>query len=188
MSRLIPRFVRLAGVTALLGAWSFLAPTAKAADASDPPEDFKILGWVENIYLRDPDIKIKAKLDTGAETSSLSAIIVKKFRKDGKRWVRFQVENPRNGELVTLVRERKRTIGIVRHSGENQVRPTVKMKYCLSGVEREAEFSLIDRSEFIYPALLGRNALEHFALIDAGETFLAEKGCVRKKKKAEPTS
>ena len=171
-------------------AFPFLPSVAEAsADESvQTAGDLKILGWVENIYLRDPDIKLKAKLDTGAETSSLSAIIVKKFREDGKRWGRFQIEDPRTGELTTLVRERQRTIGIVRHSGENQVRPTVLMKFCISGAEREMEFSLIDRSEFIYPALLGRNALEGFTLVDAGETFMAEKGCAKKKKKPKEES
>ena len=43
--------------------------------------DLKILGWVENAQLPDPGLEIKAKLDTGAETSSLDARILKKFRK-----------------------------------------------------------------------------------------------------------
>jgi hypothetical protein len=155
---------------------------ASSPALADEVREMEILGWVENIWLRDPDIKLKAKLDSGAETSSLHALIVKKFRKDGKRWVRFQVENPRTGELVTLVRERQRTIGIVRHFTDNQVRPTVLMKFCISGKEHETEFSLVDRNNFNYPVLLGRKTLEQFALIDAGNTFLAERGCARKTK------
>lgn len=184
-----PRPGRLVLAAAFHGAIA-LPAAAVIADEEAPGKttELKILGWVENVYLRDPDIKLKAKLDTGAETSSLGAIIVKKFRQDGKRWVRFQVEDPRTGELTTVVRERQRTIGIVRHFMENQVRPTVLMTFCISGVEREVEFSLIDRTEFIYPVLLGRNALEKFTLVDAGDTFMAEKGCVKKKKKAEPKS
>jgi len=186
MSQPLVRHLLLAVLHALTGAATLAAGPVLAEEGPAKSNDLKILGWVENIYLRDPDIKIKAKLDTGAETSSLSAHIVKKFRKDGKRWVRFEIEDPRSGEMITVVRERQRTIGIVRHTGENQVRATVLMRFCVSGVEREEEFSLIDRSEFIYPALLGRNALEHFALVDASDTFLAEKGCAKKKKKDGP--
>lgn len=165
---------------------AFMLALPGLAFAEDVRE-LEILGWVEYVWLRDPNIKLKGKMDSGAETSSLHAIILKKFRKDGKRWVRFQIKNPRTGKEVTLVRERQRTIGIVRHVGDNQVRPTVIMKFCLSGQMHEAEFSLVDRTQFNYPVLLGRNALQQFALIDTSATFLAERGCGKKKSKKKTT-
>ncbi|GAG91366.1 unnamed protein product, partial [marine sediment metagenome] len=53
-----------------------------ATEVKAENRNLEILGWVENVRLMDPDIKLKAKLDTGAETSSLDVNIVKKFRKD----------------------------------------------------------------------------------------------------------
>lgn len=134
-----------------------LAPIGWGADEY---RELEILGWVENVLLTESAIKLKAKLDSGAETSLLHAIIVKKFRKDEKRWVRFQVEDPETGELSTLVRERVRTIGIVQHEGDNQVRPVVIMSMCVAGRTLDTEVSLTDRIQFNYPLLLGRNTPE----------------------------
>lgn len=139
--------------------------------------DLEILGWVENARLTDPAIALKAKLDTGAETSSLDAEVIKKFRQDGKRWVRFRVSDRDTGEEYIIVRERVRTIGVVQHDGSRQTRPVVKMELCIAGRLMQTEVSLIDRREFIYPLLLGRSALGSFALIDPGSTFLSEPVC-----------
>jgi len=139
--------------------------------------ELKILGWVENAQLPDPGVELKAKLDTGAETSSLDARILKKFRQAGKRWVRFAVVDRESGEEFVIVRERVRTVGIVQHDGSRQTRPVVMLEICIAGQLLDTEVSLIDRSEFNYPLLLGRSALASFALVDAGNTFLGRHGC-----------
>jgi hypothetical protein len=139
--------------------------------------DLQILGWVENAQIPDPGLELKAKLDTGAETSSLDARVLKKFRKAGKRWVRFAVADRESGEEFIMVRERVRTIGVVQHDGTRQTRPVVILKICIAGQLLNTEVSLIDRSEFNYALLLGRSALASFALIDAGNTFLSEPDC-----------
>jgi len=140
-------------------------------------QELKILGWVEYARLPELDLEVKAKLDTGAETSSLDARIIKKFRQDGKRWVRFAVYDPADGEEHVIVRERVRTIAVVQHDGSRQTRPVVEMTVCFAGLRMVTELSLIDRSEFIYPLLLGRSALASVALVDPGSTFLSEPGC-----------
>lgn len=141
------------------------------------PAELQVLGWVENAYLPDPGIELKAKLDTGAETSSLDSRVIKKFRKGGKRWVRFAVADRESDEEYILVRERVRTIGVVQHDGTKQTRPVVKMNICVAGKLLETEVSLIDRSEFNYPLLVGRTALATFALVDSSETFLGQSRC-----------
>ncbi|MEZ5504604.1 MAG: RimK/LysX family protein [Gammaproteobacteria bacterium] len=45
-------------------------------------------------------------------------------------------------------------------------------KFMLDGHEYEAQFTLTDRSRFIYPVLLGRRFLEHAALVDPSRTYL----------------
>lgn len=158
-----------------LAAALLLAVMATGTEAAK--RDLIILGWVEPVYMTDPGITVKAKLDSGAETSSLDARIVKKFRKDGKRWVRFALTDPKTGEEHVLVRERVRTIGVVQHEGENQIRPTVMMQLCIADRLLEVEVSLIDRSEFSYRLLLGRRALKSFALVDPGNTGLTQPRC-----------
>jgi hypothetical protein len=127
--------------------------------------------------LPEPGLELKAKLDTGAETSSLDARVLKKFRKAGKRWVRFAVADRESGEEFVMVRERIRTIGVVQHDGSRQTRPVVMLEICIAGQLLNTEVSLIDRSEFNYALLLGRSALASFALVDAGSTFLSQPDC-----------
>ena len=137
----------------------------------------EIVGWVENAVLVGPDIKLKAKLDTGAETSSLDAVIIKKFRKGGKRWIRFRITDRQNGKVYIIVRERVRTTGVIQHDGRAQIRPVVLMKLCIASRLLATEVSLIDRSEFNYALLLGRNTLKSFALVDPDNTFLSDPNC-----------
>jgi hypothetical protein len=161
---------------------------AICASVAAAPRELVILGWVEHVVLVEPGFRLRAKLDSGAETSSLDARIIKRFRKGGKRWVRFAVTNPRTGEEHVLVRERVRTIGVVQHDGVNQVRPTVRVQMCVSDRLLDVEVSLVDRGEFTYRLLLGRTALESFALIDPGNTFLSRPQCRIAEKADETTS
>jgi hypothetical protein len=154
---------------------SFMASVG--CDARAATRDLIILGWAESVFLTDPGLTLKAKLDSGAETSSLDARIIKKFRQHGKRWVRFALTDPASGEEFVLVRERIRTISVVQHDGKNQVRPTVMMQLCVADRLIDIEVSLVDRSEFSYRLLLGRRALEPFALIDPGHTHLTQPQC-----------
>lgn len=157
-----------------------------SSEETPAARDLVILGWVETVTLPEVGLKIKAKLDSGAETSSLDARIVKKFRKDGRRWVRFTLMDPQSGEEHVLVRERVRTIGVVQHEGNNQIRPTVMMQVCIANRLLDVEVSLVDRSEFSYPLLMGRRALSSFALIDSGNTHLTSPRCKISAELAEP--
>ena len=109
--------------------------------------------------------------------SSDHAAIIKKFRKRGKRWVRFRITDRQTGKEYIIVRERVRTTGVIQHDGRAQIRPVVLMKLCIASRVLATEVSLIDRSEFNYPLLLGRNTLKSFALVDPDNTFLSDPGC-----------
>lgn len=142
----------------------------------------EIFGWVERVEVMDGQLSLKAKLDTGAATSSLDATDIERFRKDGKRWVRFTITDPESDEKIELERPLVRNVRIIRHSGNHQRRAVVELPLCFGPFYREVEFSLIDRSNFIYPVLLGRSALEGHALIDSGETFINYPDCAAEQK------
>jgi len=134
-------------------------------------------GWIEPVLIVNDEVQLKAKLDSGAKTSSLDASDIQHFDWNGKRWVRFTINDPITQTPITLERPRVRNVTIKRHNSRHQIRPVVLMKICLGQFTREVEINLIDRSEFLYPMLLGRSALESIAIIDPGSTLLSTPTC-----------
>jgi hypothetical protein len=153
-------------------------PSLAFSDSANPGK--VIAGWVEKISIGSPAILLKAKLDTGAKTSSIHAENVNVFRKDGERWVRFDLilEDAKGEHQVqTLERRRVRGVRIKNHDGEHDRRSIVSLEFCFDGRSHRSEFTLADRSQFIYPVLLGRQFLEGVAVVDASETFLTQAVC-----------
>lgn len=151
-------------------------PAARAETEDLPGKD--IFGWVERVVIRPGKVTLKAKLDTGADTSSLDATHIRRFRRGERRYVRFTIEDPKTKEVLTLERPFIRRATIKQHEGEHQLRPVVAIDVCLGDhLLRKVEVSLIDRSRFTYPVLLGRNALEGVALVDPDLTFTQKPNC-----------
>ena len=55
-------------------------------------DDDQVFGWVEKATLQPWDIEVKAKLDSGALTSSLDARDIEMFEQDDEEWVRFRLK------------------------------------------------------------------------------------------------
>ncbi len=136
-----------------------------------------IFGWVEKIRLEADGIELKAKLDTGANTSSINAEDIEVFRRDGERWVAFSIIDPESGKAIRYERPRTRAVRIRRGDGTFDRRQVVEMRVCFGTYLRTFEITLADRSELTYPMLIGRNALEGLALVDPAETFLQDYDC-----------
>lgn len=124
-----------------------------------------------------PDVGIpwiKAKLDTGARTSSLHAYKIKPFERDGDEWVRFRVrpwqESADDETLVELpVHDRRR---VRSSSGHVEERIVVRMPVVLIGREVRAEVTLTNRDAMGFRMLIGREALRRGFAVDAGRSFL----------------
>ena len=137
----------------------------------------EILGWVEHVRVGKSRLELTAKLDTGADTSSLDASKIRRFRgKDGNRWVEFRVED-QTGRRIRFKKPLVRTAYIKEHKGPSQKRSVVLMEVCLGEYLQEIEVTLVDRSDFAYPVLLGRNALEGLAVIDPAMSLTKEPRC-----------
>ncbi len=180
-------------LTSLALAFSLALPAGAAlAEASEDSDKSvpETLGFVEWLVMNDTSVRLKARLDTGAKTSSLHAVNVEGFKKGEEEWVKFQLplgdheDQPSEGSIehedVILEFERPvhRTVLIKRKSASSQRRYVVKMDFCIAGTVHETQFSLTDRGNFKYPVLLGRRFMrDDNILIDSADSFIAEREC-----------
>lgn len=139
-----------------------------------------IAGWVENVHIENQDYKVKAKLDTGAKTSSIHATNIESFKINEEKWVRFTlslVDSKENRHKINIEKPRSRKTSIKNHDGSPDKRYVVELQICFNGRTFTTEFTLADRSEYIYDVLLGRQFLKNVAVIDPDETFLTLAEC-----------
>lgn len=135
-----------------------------------------VVGWLEPVRLGSEGIVVPAKLDTGADTSSLHAADIQWLQRNGVDWVAFDVMGKDNRK-VRLERKVERIARVKKAAGGVQKRPTVRLGVCLGGVYRETEVNLTDRTGFKVPFLVGRTFLAANFAVDSSRTNTAEPTC-----------
>ena len=136
-----------------------------------------IIGASEWIYISPPGHHYQARIDSGAATSSLSAVNVVRFERNGKRWVRFWLQHDDEAEPIEIEAPLVRHV-LIRQASSDEVdrRPVVSLTVNLgTALQQDTEFTLTDRSQMTYPILLGREFLRDVTLIDVGRRFLHAK-------------
>ena len=61
--------------------------------------------------------------------------------------------------------------------GNHDRRSVVELEICFDGRKHVTEFTLADRSEYIYSVLLGREFMQGIAVVDPESTFLTQAVC-----------
>ena len=138
--------------------------------------DLPVVGLVEKVRLHPGGLVVHAKIDTGADVTSLNANNLKIRKRDGKTFVRFSVTN-RDGLSQNFERRIRRTARIKRHEAKSIRRPVVVMGLCFGKLYREVEVNLAQRSKFKFQMLIGRNYLAGNMLVDASKTYTVEPKC-----------
>ncbi len=137
-----------------------------------PGQELEVIGGVEYVTLVGKEVKAKARIDTGAKTSSIHAEEIVEFERDGKPWVRFAF-NPENGqEPVVVERPVARRVLIKRHGFDPQRRYVVTLGLRIGKIEEVVEVTLSNRSEFEFPVLIGRNFLTDNAVVDVSRQLI----------------
>jgi hypothetical protein len=159
------------GVITLLAALlaASLVPGLAAAER-------QTIGHVENVRIRPGDITFRAKVDTGALTSSLDVSDLDKFERDGKPWLRFTVTNDA-GRSQKLELPLVRVANVKRSGTATQERYVVNLGICLGRAFAETEVNLTDRAGMTYRLLIGRRFLSDRFLIDASKEDLTKPEC-----------
>jgi hypothetical protein len=141
-----------------------------------PVSAAELVGWAEMAVLHPGSLAIRAKIDTGAKTSSLNAESHVIYEQDGEQWLRFTVDK-RDGTRLRLDRKIHRFAKIKRHFGDVQKRPVIMLGICLGGIYRVTEVNLIDRSGLDFPLLIGRRFLGEDFLLDPGAQYINPPRC-----------
>jgi hypothetical protein len=142
-----------------------------------------IIGWREWVALPDLGIRhVKAKVDTGARSSSLHAFHVKRFERDGKTFVRFKVHPVQRDTSRTIEAEAEvLEFRTVRSSnGQTATRPVIITTVEWMGRSWPVELTLANRDEMGFRMLLGREAHRGRFLVDAGKSYYGGKPKLKK--------
>jgi hypothetical protein len=141
-------------------------------------KELKIIGWREEISLPDLGIKkIKAKVDSGARTSSLHAFDVEIYKRGQNEYAKFSI----HPEQKSSKNERECRAKILEFrkvkssNGHTELRPVILTTVQLMGEEWEVEMTLTNRDEMGFRMLLGRESIRKKFLIDTGNSFFGMK-------------
>jgi hypothetical protein len=124
-----------------------------------------------------PDLGIKdlqIRVDTGAQTSSLHVDNIRKVKKGGKPYVRFDLHPDiyNLGEIVECLTKIKDIRRVKSSNGESQQRYVIETTLKLGGDQWPIEITLTDRKDMSYLMLFGREGMGDRVLVDPSETFL----------------
>jgi hypothetical protein len=128
--------------------------------------NLEIIGHTTTIELVDIGLaNVPAKIDTGADSSSIWASNVKETE-NGLEYVLFDKQSPFYvGTLFTISKNYKR-VWITNSFGQKELRYKVKLRIRVNGKLIVATFTLSDRSKNTYPVLLGRRLLRNKFVVD----------------------
>lgn len=146
-----------------------------------------LIGFAERVDLPDWGIvRIRAKVDTGARTSALHVDGIERLP-GGK--VRFDVVmNRKTGRTRHVVTDVVRVGQVRSSSGATETRYFVATRLRVGGVIKQIEISLARRHTMQFRMLLGRSALGHDFLIDAGRRYVTDHGTERRGSEARERS
>lgn len=131
------------------------------------------IGWCELVSLPELGIEnIHAKIDSGAATSSLHAVRIKPFEREGEQWVRFTI--PKSPEFPAIRCEAKvmaRRL-IKSSNGRSQQRYVIETIMQLGPLTWVGHMTLANRQSMAFPVLIGRRALKRGFLVNSAKRWM----------------
>ena len=136
---------------------------------SSDPDQQRCIGWREWVTLPQLGVPaLKAKIDTGARSSSLHAVDSEQFEREGKTFVRFKIcPLQRRADVIIEATAEVVDFRKVRSStGHEELRPVILTTAELMGNKWDIELTLTNRELMGFRMLLGRSAVRGQFLID----------------------
>jgi hypothetical protein len=141
------------------------------AAAESPPT----IGWREWLSLPELKVKrIKAKIDTGARSSSVHAFEIEPFTRDESDWVRFSIHPlQRNDKNIVIAEAPVLDQRSVRSSsGHVTLRYVISTTVLWNQQSWPIELTLADRDSMGFRMLLGREAFRRRFLVDSARSYV----------------
>lgn len=136
------------------------------------------IGWREWVSLPDLGVReIKAKVDTGADNSSLHAFDIERYEEDGVEMVRFEI-HPRQRKRKPSIPCVAEVVGermVKNPGGRAERRPIIRTTLIVAGKEIEALVNLTTRDEMTFRMLLGRRTVRTHFVVDPGRSYLGKR-------------
>ncbi len=131
------------------------------------------IGRVEDVVLLPWEVKLPARIDTGASVSSLDArdLTIK------ENFAEFRLPSQYGNLQLCLP-----IIGwkIIRSAEAREKRPVVQLEFCIGPKRIKTLVNLNDRSGVKYPVILGRNILSKNFIVDSTRKNLLKPLCPEK--------
>ncbi|MAE03035.1 MAG: hypothetical protein CMK25_02125 [Porticoccaceae bacterium] len=148
-----------------------LPPMATTAGKMHLP----IVGAVEWVAVGRSELMMEARIDTGADTTSIHADNIQLIEKDGRRYVRFVLVEPETGRQVRQELRLRRRVLIKQSNGLRDRRFVVRMWVAVGDTRSRIDVNLTDRTDFEYPMLIGRNFLTDSLIVDVSRHHTIDK-------------
>jgi hypothetical protein len=135
--------------------------------------DLITLGWRERLALPMLGIDmLKAKLDTGARSSSLHVDTLEEFLRDGATWLRFTMHVGRRQPLeIRCEAPALDRRAVTDTGGRRTERWFIRSAVQLAGQQFSIDINLVDRRHMLFPMLLGRSALAGRFVVDPARSY-----------------
>lgn len=130
-----------------------------------------LIGRIEWVSLPDLKVRLKARIDTGAKTTSLHAVNIEEVEQRGELFVKFQTLDP-EGKTIEVVRKVDTTQKVSNTAGIISKRYVIKEKIKIGTIEREVLINLNDRTLMDYKFLVGRNLLLGRFVVDVARSHV----------------
>lgn len=149
-------------------------------------KDLTIIGRAEKVDLLDfVQTEVPAKVDTGADLSSIWASSIR-VQDDGLHFVLFAPESKLySGEEIVVPKDKVEITRVASSFSQREIRYLVRLKLKIRGRIIQASFTLADRSNKLYPILIGRRLLYKKFLVDVAQGDPLVKEERRRKKRLQ---
>jgi len=128
----------------------------------------KIIGRTERVRVIPGDFIFDARIDTGANTSSLGVDSFEIINEDGQEWIEVVIDGKKSKHEIV------KYIHIKEHGEEAKKRPVIQVRLILGEVSESVNVTLADRSNFKYNLLVGRNFLHDRFIVDVSLRYTVE--------------